>query len=1037
MRRREFGGVVVALLIGAALALIGTPSAVGAATAGDGTTQGTAAASCWAIKQSRPTAPSGTYWLQTPALVAPQQFYCDQTTDGGGWVLVGRGREGWTFRTAGQGSPSMLTTAPDGTSAFAPAALSSPVIDKLLNMTSPAALPDGIRLRRAISANGAVRQEIRWKPLASMNQWSWAFGGRIGLSSMSVDGTTYQGSNTGDTMADGYNQPTNGLLNVNDARRVYTWPWNMHDFYAGFGLGLVSGGSSSASNYLWQKGTEGNPIGFTQVWLRPRFTTFSYPAIPAAGLSAEPVPALLKTVADNTGWGVVGMDHTGEATTEPWRSPVGTMRRVGSALFVGGRFTGVQHGESATPIPRKYLAKFDAATGAYISSFAPTLDGRVWDIQQVDSSRIIIAGDFTKVNGVARTAGLAMINVNTGAVDSTWRVNVSRPGSSERAVVRSVDVSGGYLYIVGNFSQIQGGSGAAVWTNRAAKVALASGNTVTAWLPAFSGTAFNVSVSPDGARAYVSGNFTSTNGNTAYKSFASVSTTNGALTSGMAPFTPSPTPPYNRTYQYASVEVNGQLYLGGSEHTIQMYNRSNMALQASHIAKLGGDFQALAVMGGMVYGSCHCGHWIYHDSKSWPIPTGFSRVDPLNQVGAFALGTLKYVREWQPELRSGTGDGPWALEPDGNGCLWIGGDLDRSANVWLGNFGRFCPADSTPPATPTSVVATPTGTSVNLTWAGGYDSQSSVQFWVYRDNRVVGVTTNRSFTDAPGIGSHTYWVRAVDANGNRSATQAGALAAVGTNPLPVIAAGSNWRYTADGADPGATWASPAFNDRAWPVGKAQLGYGDGDEATTFVAGAVTSYFRRTITVTNPSLYRSLALQLKRDDGAVVYVNGVEVARTNMPEGSIGNATSAYDWIWGDAEAEWLTFRLPNVLVAGANTISVGLHQKGSGNADASFDLALTAVPPGSDRTAPSAPAVSVSATTATSVTLQWPAATDNVAVAGYYLTRNGQPWRYVGANTSIVSDSPVATGKSVTYTVAAFDADGNVSTPVTVSATPR
>src|SRR5690242_3479999 len=62
---------------------------------GDGTTAATAAASCWGIKQAHPTSPSGVYWLQTPALDRPGQYYCDQATAGGGWVLIGRGRENW------------------------------------------------------------------------------------------------------------------------------------------------------------------------------------------------------------------------------------------------------------------------------------------------------------------------------------------------------------------------------------------------------------------------------------------------------------------------------------------------------------------------------------------------------------------------------------------------------------------------------------------------------------------------------------------------------------------------------------------------------------------------------------------------------------------------------------------------------------------------------------------------------------------------------------------------------------------------------
>src|SRR5690606_17780853 len=86
----------LAVLAATLLIEVVTPTTVGAVEVpADGATPLTAAASCWEIKQQNPSAPDGVYWLVTPTLVAPQRFYCDMTTDGGGWVLIGRGREGW------------------------------------------------------------------------------------------------------------------------------------------------------------------------------------------------------------------------------------------------------------------------------------------------------------------------------------------------------------------------------------------------------------------------------------------------------------------------------------------------------------------------------------------------------------------------------------------------------------------------------------------------------------------------------------------------------------------------------------------------------------------------------------------------------------------------------------------------------------------------------------------------------------------------------------------------------------------------------
>ncbi|MDN5856014.1 MAG: hypothetical protein L0K86_24875 [Actinomycetia bacterium] len=136
-----------------------------------------------------------------------------------------------------------------------------------------------------------------------------------------------------------------------------------------------------------------------------------------------------------------------------------------------------------------------------------------------------------------------------------------------------------------------------------------------------------------------------------------------------------------------------------------------------------------------------------------------------------------------------------------------------------------------------------------------------------------------------------------------------------------------WQYFDQGSVPGANWAQPGFDDSAWPSGQPQFGYGDGDETTTVSYGPrgndryITTYFRTTFDLADPST--PLRLGLLADDGAVVYVNGAEVARDNMPTGSIGFSTRAASGRWGRAEDEVRSFSIPsNALTSGTNTISV-------------------------------------------------------------------------------------------------------------------
>jgi hypothetical protein len=173
-------------------------------------------------------------------------------------------------------------------------------------------------------------------------------------------------------------------------------------------------------------------------------------------------------------------------------------------------------------------------------------------------------------------------------------------------------------------------------------------------------------------------------------------------------------------------------------------------------------------------------------------------------------------------------------------------------------------------------------------------------------------------------------------------------AAAGSGEL--VPAGATWKYLDTGADLGTAWRSNAFDDSAWASGPAQLGYGDGDEATTVNGGpvgnrSITTYFRHAFTVSSPAAYKMLDLRLLRDDGAVVYLNGQEVVRNNMPGGTITAGTTASVAVGGADESLWYQYAISSTqLVAGTNVLAVEVHQAGPTSSDISFDLSLTGTP---------------------------------------------------------------------------------------------
>jgi hypothetical protein len=168
-----------------------------------------------------------------------------------------------------------------------------------------------------------------------------------------------------------------------------------------------------------------------------------------------------------------------------------------------------------------------------------------------------------------------------------------------------------------------------------------------------------------------------------------------------------------------------------------------------------------------------------------------------------------------------------------------------------------------------------------------------------------------------------------------------------TQSVVLLPRGSTWKYLDTGANLGSTWRTPGFNDSSWASGPAQLGYGDGDEATTVgYAGAsdaksITTYFRTKFNVAAQGTFSSLTLRLLRDDGAVVYLNGQEVVRSNMPGTAISTSTPASSTIGGTDEGTVFDFSVPpNLLVPGQNTLAVEIHQVNGSSTDISFDLEL-------------------------------------------------------------------------------------------------
>jgi len=149
--------------------------------------------------------------------------------------------------------------------------------------------------------------------------------------------------------------------------------------------------------------------------------------------------------------------------------------------------------------------------------------------------------------------------------------------------------------------------------------------------------------------------------------------------------------------------------------------------------------------------------------------------------------------------------------------------------------------------------------------------------------------------------------------------------------VALIRTGAVWRYLYPTTNFGVAWRQPEYNDTGWASGPAPLGYGNGNEATAIAlpshTNPVTAYFRLGVLIPEEVSSVPLTVRLRRDDGAVVYFNGIEVFRDNLPTGAISHVTSALTHIEGEQEIEFVEFLVPtNVVRVGTNTVAVEIHQ---------------------------------------------------------------------------------------------------------------
>ena len=1029
----------------------------------DGSSSDKAAASCYEAKQVNKDAKSGKYWLYTPSMSAPQQFYCDQETNGGGWVLIGRGRDGWTENYHGRGAASKLYTSPEGDDAMTPVQLPSTTVDELLNGQKPQDLEDGVRFRRALNTDGTEWQNIT-AHRDQTERWTWALRSNNIWSNIDVsaDNPQYmQRDRTHFDKTEGHIQQngTYSVLNFDEQREQ---GWKLGFSYSRDVRANGNRNESASNSYLYRpSGSNATPFAFTQVYLRPKLTqqNMGAQAIGDNGTAASNRRALPKS--GSMPWKWRTSDKSGTGNVNEMNTYVQAITQVGDTVFTGGDFAYLESAAGAH-VDQSYLAGFNVNTGELVQTFKPKFNGQIKSLEALPNNKLAVGGEFTEVNG-EKVPGFAVLDPATGQLDRELNLQVENNVSGSALSVKTLQAQGDYLYLGGTFTHLKSsGTPNKVYSRNAARVKISTNQVDRTWTPRFNGTVNGMSASADNSEVFAAGYFTEMNDQRAFRVARILDSAKKVGTWEVTPsYLPDPQTREKRVwgFHFDVQDAGSSVWLGGTEHMISQYTKNEpMTRLSSSITRNGGDFQDLHLNGNNIYGACHCGDFLYQGSGTHDYAwRGSTVTDSIRLVAAFDKDSGKTLPEFAPTLKGKSGHGIWESFVDSNGVLWVGGDLNRS----LGENGvqqesvgfvRYAPRDVTPPPAPSNLTVTQSGDNDQLNWSAS--GEAGARYHVLRNDRVIATVNGTSYR-VKHTDNARYFVRAADANGNYSASTSVAVSGKKAeqpkqenpkqeNPQPkqenpkqddpkqedpkqeqpkqdnpkqedpqqdeqpqpenpatddqvqpadpnddlkpnepkqqenpkqeqpkqedpkqdnpkqeqpkqedpkqeqkpqgdqvLVDSGSSWVYRVGSDRAESEWKTRSWLGGAWSRGKAPLGAGSVNvetEVNTFFGTPMSIYARKDVTLTKEQAQQYLKLTTYADDGTVVYVNGKEVARKNMPQGRISANTPATQRPESQ-NAQLFSVDVPaEYLREGRNAIAVEVHANSHWSNNISFDM---------------------------------------------------------------------------------------------------
>ncbi|MCU1510024.1 MAG: cell surface protein [Glaciihabitans sp.] len=466
---------------------------------------------------------------------------------------------------------------------------------------------------------------------------------------------------------------------------------------------------------------------------------------------------------------------------------------VGTTAYAVGSFTKARpYGSAAgvSEVTRNNAMSFNVTTGA-ILSWNPNLNAQGRRVEaSPDGAEIYVGGDFTAVNGVAKSK-LAGFFTASGALDTAF--STSAAGS-----VLGIGVTNDRVYFGGSF-QTAGGQ------PRANLAAVARSNgAILPWAPTASDMVHAIVAAPDNSRVVVGGRFQTLNGSPIV-GLAATNGSTGATAAFSAPIIPA-AQGSNRSWVTDLVLTNGVIYGTANGEGGHWFDGRFAAQFAT------GDLVWLDNCYGASYGAAVLGQVVYHVSHAhdclsvntfpqqnptiWKratadtvAATGIDQTPPSSN-SQISHQPIPTQLNWYPLVNAGTytgqSQGGWDLSSGGK-YLVMGGEFTSVNSKSQQGLAVFATRDIAPNKiapvynanTKPSAISIASG-SARVSFLGTTDyDDATLTYGVLRDNSTTPIYTVNALSPwwaIPQLGyvdsglaagsTHTYRIQITDAEGN-------------------------------------------------------------------------------------------------------------------------------------------------------------------------------------------------------------------------------------------------------------------------------